>query len=72
MPVSYTEKEVLRKSPDPLNKHGMFNTPKDLDAIESWIELHPPEERIHLYTAAYMAWNLAVEISTNQKEAIDA
>ncbi len=30
------------------------------------------EERIHLYTAAYMAWNLAVEISTNQKEAIDA
>ena len=23
--------------PDPLNKHGMFNTPKDLDAIESWI-----------------------------------
>jgi hypothetical protein len=57
---------------DPLNKHGMFNTPKDLDAIEAWIELHPPEERIHLYTAAYMAWNLAVEISTNQKEAIDA
>jgi len=50
----------------------MFNTPKDLDAIEAWIELHPPEERIHLYTAAYMAWNLAVEISTNQKEAIDA
>jgi hypothetical protein len=43
-----------------------------LAAIESWINLHPKEERIHLYTAAYMAWNLAVEISTNQKEAIDA
>jgi|TARA_B110000211_G_scaffold159705_1_gene180823 hypothetical protein len=58
--------------PDSLEKHGMFNTPDDLAAIESWINLHPKEERIHLYTAAYMAWNLAVEISTNQKEAIDA
>jgi len=72
MPDSYTEKEILVKSPDSLEKHGMFNTPDDLAALESWINLHSPEERIHLYTAAYMAWNLAVEISTNQKEAIDA
>ena len=72
MPDSYTEKEILVKSPDSLEKHGMFNTPDDLAALESWINLHSPEERIHLYTAAYMAWNLAVDISTNQKEAIDA
>ena len=58
--------------PDSLTKHALFNTPDNLAALDNWIHLHPPEERIHLYTAAYMAWNLAVEISTNQKEAIDA
>jgi hypothetical protein len=72
MPESYTEKEIRVKSPDLLEKHALFNTPDNLAVLDNWINLHPPEERIHLYTAAYMAWNLAVEISTNQKEAIDA
>ena len=46
---------------------NLFHTPKDLKELENWIELHNPEERIHLYTAAYMAWNLAAKLSTWSK-----
>lgn len=39
---------------------AMFNTPKDWAALEDWINLHTNfHERMHILTAAYMAWNLA-------------
>ena len=39
----------------------LFATPDDQDALARWIESHPPCDRLHLYTAAGMAWNLACQ-----------
>lgn len=44
-----------------LNKQNLFATPKSFKEIEDWIELHSPEDRAHLYTAAMMTWNYLVE-----------
>ncbi len=42
---------------------AMFNTPKDWDELQKWINLHTNmHERMHIMTAAYMAWNLACSI----------
>lgn len=46
-----------------LTPHGMFHTPDDWDALNAWIERHPPADRIHLITAAMMAWNLAAKLT---------
>jgi hypothetical protein len=43
---------------------GLFATPKDMDALMNWIELHSdPQEKIHCLTAAMMAWNLACKLT---------
>ena len=43
-----------------LKPAAMFNTPKDWDELEKWINLHSNmHERLHIMTAACMAWNLA-------------
>ena len=44
---------------------GMFNTPKDWPVLQHWIEMHGPEDRIHLWTAACMAWNLAAKLAND-------
>ena len=54
-----------------IKKLGLFNTPDDWATLEAWIAKHPSEDRVHLWTAAGMAWNLAVQHSTN-KETINA
>ena len=62
-------KKVLKVSN---NFEKLFTTPKDWKQLENWIELHPPEDRIHLYTAAFMAWNLATKLVnevSNKEEA---
>ena len=53
-----------------LKPNGFFHTPKNWDEIEDWIESHPKEDRIHLYTAAIMTWNLAAK--TINEETTDA
>ena len=35
----------------------MFHTPEEWTYVTKWIDLHPPEERAHLWTAAMMTWN---------------
>lgn len=51
-----------------INKHGMFNTPESMDVVNKWIEQHPKEQRLSLYTAAYMTWNyLAGQIKMGQE-----
>jgi len=40
---------------------GFFATPENWVELSAWIESHPREEHIHLYTAACMAWNLCVK-----------
>jgi hypothetical protein len=47
---------------------SFFHTPKSWDEIERWIEAHPKQDRIHLYTAAVMAWNLAAKITNKETE----
>jgi len=54
-----------------IEKLGFVNTPDDWEAIEAWIDKHPREDRVHLWVAAGMAWNLAIQQSTN-KETINA
>jgi len=44
-----------------IEKQNLFATPKSFKEIEDWIELHPQEERAHLYTAAMMTWNFIAE-----------
>ena len=45
-----------------ISKMQLFATPDDWDTIEHWIDLHPKEDRAHLWAAAGMTWNLAVEM----------
>lgn len=52
-----------------IDEQQMFATPKGWKTLESWIERHPAEDRIHLYTAAMMAWNLAARITNSISEA---
>ena len=42
-----------------IKPNKFFNTPDDWDALEAWINLHYGHERLHVMTAACMAWNLA-------------
>lgn len=44
-----------------LTQCNLFTTPSSFKDIEKWIELHPPEEKVHLYTVAYMVNNLLAE-----------
>jgi len=52
-----------------LQPNELFHTPKDWAELERWIEKHPAHDgtRIHVYTAALMAWNLAAKL-TNEEE----
>ena len=47
---------------------GLFNTPEDWQVIEEWIMAHAPEDRLHLWTAAGMAWNLAAKLTAPETE----
>lgn len=51
-----------------LQPNGMFHTPSGSSELYAWIEAHPADERIHLYTAAMMAWNLACRIVNDDDE----
>jgi len=51
-----------------LKPHNFFHTPESWDEVERWIEQHPQEDRIHLYTAAIMTWNLAAKITNKETE----
>ena len=42
-----------------IKPNKFFHTPDDWDALEAWINLHYGHERLHIMTAACMAWNLA-------------
>lgn len=45
----------------------LFNTPENWGELNKWIELHSNyHERMHVMTAAYMAWNLACKIANDQ------
>jgi len=50
----------------------MFATPKDVEALLGWIERLSGSERAAAYTAAGMAWNLAVTVSQNESEDLEA
>lgn len=39
-----------------------FNTPKSIEDITSWIELHPVGDRSHLFTVMGMTWNFLAEV----------
>ncbi len=52
---------------------GIFATPKDLGAIQDWIEKHPKEDRISLYTVMGMTCNvIAKYIREDAFEDVDA
>ena len=50
----------------PIVPIGLFNTPKDWEELQTWIEAHNREDIPHLWTAAAMAWNLAAEITNEE------
>jgi len=52
-----------------IKPHGLFNTPEDWSVIQAWIEAHPKEDQIHLWTAAAMAWNLAAKLTAEPEMA---
>ena len=52
-----------------INPQPIFSTPKDMKALQDWIEQLSGGEKIVAYTAAGMAWNLAAKIvAENNKE----
>lgn len=50
-----------------LKAYDLFATPKDWAAIQNWIERHPKEDQIYLWTAACMAWNLAAKLTAENE-----
>ena len=52
-----------------MEPNNLFHTPENWDELASWIERHSPDDRPHLYTAAFMMWNLACKEA--QKETTD-
>lgn len=50
-----------------IQKSPMFRTPASWKEVVDWIEAHPREDRVHLYTAAAMTWNLAVELTEKEE-----
>ena len=49
---------------DPID---LFHTPENWGELNKWIELHSDGiERMHVMTAAYMAWNLACKIANDE------
>lgn len=48
---------------DRIRPVDLFHTPKSWDEIMKWINLHNPEDRPHLITAAMMTWNLACSLT---------
>ena len=50
-----------------IQPHGLFNTPESFEVIEEWINAHPAEDRIHLWTAAMMTWNYAAKLIEEAK-----
>ena len=44
-----------------IKPNNMFHTPDDWQELQEWIERHSTHERIHLLTAAMMAWNLCIK-----------
>lgn len=51
-----------------LEPWSFFHTPENWNEIEQWIDAHPKQDRIHLYTAAVMAWNLAAKMTNKETE----
>ena len=46
---------------------NMFHTPENWDELMKWINLHTNmHERLHIMTAACMAWNLACAIVNDE------
>ena len=54
-----------------IQPHGLFNTPESFEVIEEWINSHPAEDRIHLWTAAMMTWNYAAKLIAETKAEIE-
>jgi len=47
----------------------LFNTPENWGELNKWIELHSNyHERMHVMTAAYMAWNLACKYVNDESD----
>jgi len=46
-----------------LAENQLFTSPSSYEHIENWIEKHPGEDKIHLYTASIMTWNLASNLT---------
>jgi len=47
---------------NPIVAQGFFHTPENFGEIQSWIEQHDADSRVHVLTAAMMAWNLASKL----------
>jgi len=52
-----------------LKAHHLFATPDSFEVIEQWINKHPAEDRIHLWTAAMMTWNYASKLIAEAEDA---
>jgi len=65
--VLFTESDECKPDNRILKPCNLFHTPDSFQEIEKWIELHNAEEKIHLYTAAYMTLNLCAKL-TNIEE----
>jgi hypothetical protein len=55
-----------------LGEQGLFYAPDDNAYIERWIEKHPMQDRLHLYTAAGMTWNLASKLTEVNRSDLQA
>ena len=50
-----------------LTPSNLFHTPDDLNELMDWLDQHDVEARVHLYTAAMMAWNLATKLTASSE-----
>lgn len=58
---SIIEDLKMKKNKLKISKMGLFSTPASLEVIQEWIESHPKDVQVHLWTAMGMTWNFLSE-----------
>ena len=52
----------------PMNEHGMFHTPDNIEYVTEWCDMHSGGERVTAYTASMMMYNLFAKEANNSAE----
>lgn len=65
--MNKTKEVQIKETAIKFGYSGLFHTPSNLKEVQEWIELHSPQEKIHLYTAMQMTANFYAGLIAEMK-----